>query len=134
VLIGNTTSLTTAATSIPSATLYIPLQFWFCRNPGLNCMAQKRELHSFSNLINYTLNCNKIKLRETPKAFNTKIKRKLFSLISIRIYSDPNKCGCKNLKERIHVYSYGQSAAKFLQVNYFWKRFNDYNILGKLIL
>jgi len=90
-------------------------------------MAQKRELHSFSNLINYTLNCNKIKLRETPKAFNTKIKRKLFSHIS-------NKCGCKNLKERIHVYSYGQSAAKFLQVNYFWKRFNDYNILGKLIL
>lgn len=34
-LIGNTTELTTAAASIPSAVLYIPLQFWFCRNPGL---------------------------------------------------------------------------------------------------
>ena len=35
VLIGNTTALTTPAETIPSATLYIPLQFWFCRNPGL---------------------------------------------------------------------------------------------------
>jgi hypothetical protein len=35
VMIGNTTTLTTPAESIPSATLYIPLQFWFCRNPGL---------------------------------------------------------------------------------------------------
>lgn len=34
-MIGNTTTLTTPAESIPSATLYIPLQFWFCRNPGL---------------------------------------------------------------------------------------------------
>lgn len=35
VLIGNTTELTTFASSIPSTVLYIPLQFWFCRNPGL---------------------------------------------------------------------------------------------------
>lgn len=35
VLIGNTTELTTAAASIPSSVLYVPLQFWFCRNPGL---------------------------------------------------------------------------------------------------
>jgi hypothetical protein len=32
---GNTTALTTPAASIPAATLYVPLQFWFCRNAGL---------------------------------------------------------------------------------------------------
>jgi hypothetical protein len=35
VLIGNTTALTTPAENIPSSVLYIPLQFWFCRNAGL---------------------------------------------------------------------------------------------------
>lgn len=35
VMIGNTVSLTTPAASIPATTLYVPLQFWFCRNPGL---------------------------------------------------------------------------------------------------
>jgi hypothetical protein len=35
VMIGNTTALTTPASAIAPATLYIPLQFWFCRNPGL---------------------------------------------------------------------------------------------------
>lgn len=35
VLIGNTDALTTAAVTINTATLYVPLQFWFCRNPGL---------------------------------------------------------------------------------------------------
>lgn len=35
VMIGNTAELTTPAASIPSARLYVPLQFWFNRNPGL---------------------------------------------------------------------------------------------------
>ena len=35
VMIGSTVSLTTPALSIPAATLYIPFQFWFCKNPGL---------------------------------------------------------------------------------------------------
>lgn len=35
VMIGNTSTLTTAASSIAGETLYIPLQFWFCRSPGL---------------------------------------------------------------------------------------------------
>lgn len=34
-MIGSTVALTTQAASIPSATLYVPFQFWFCRNPGL---------------------------------------------------------------------------------------------------
>jgi hypothetical protein len=35
VMIGNTTTLTTEASSIPSTNLTIPLQFWFNRNAGL---------------------------------------------------------------------------------------------------
>lgn len=35
VMIGNTTALTTPAASIAADRLYIPLQFWFCRNAGL---------------------------------------------------------------------------------------------------
>jgi hypothetical protein len=39
VMVGNTTALTTTDAGNPdstgAATLYIPLQFWFCRNPGL---------------------------------------------------------------------------------------------------
>ena len=36
-MIGSTTDLspTVAIATVPAATLYIPLQFWFCRNPGL---------------------------------------------------------------------------------------------------
>lgn len=34
-MIGNTVELTTPAASIPAAELYIPFQFWFCKNPGL---------------------------------------------------------------------------------------------------
>lgn len=35
VMIGNTTALTTEASSVEGTTLYIPLQFWFNRNVGL---------------------------------------------------------------------------------------------------
>ena len=35
VMIGNTAALTTQAAAISASTLYIPLQFWFNRNPGL---------------------------------------------------------------------------------------------------
>lgn len=35
VMIGNTVALTTPGSTVPGATLYVPLQFWFCRNPGL---------------------------------------------------------------------------------------------------
>jgi hypothetical protein len=35
-MIGNVSYLTdTSSTTIPAETLYIPLQFWFCKNPGL---------------------------------------------------------------------------------------------------
>jgi hypothetical protein len=32
---GNTSALTEQDTDIPATTLYVPLQFWFCRNAGL---------------------------------------------------------------------------------------------------
>lgn len=36
-MIGSTVSLapTTPGSSTPASTLYVPLQFWFCKNPGL---------------------------------------------------------------------------------------------------
>ena len=34
-MIGNDSERTTAGSTIDAATLYVPLQFWFCRNPGL---------------------------------------------------------------------------------------------------
>lgn len=34
-MIGNTADLTTQATTVDAATLYVPLQFWFCKKPGL---------------------------------------------------------------------------------------------------
>jgi hypothetical protein len=34
-MIGNTEALTTAGVSVEGTKLYIPLQFWFCRNAGL---------------------------------------------------------------------------------------------------
>ncbi len=35
VMVGNDAERTTAASTVDGTTLYIPLQFWFCRNPGL---------------------------------------------------------------------------------------------------
>ena len=35
VMTGNTSALTTAAASQAQTRLYVPLMFWFCRNPGL---------------------------------------------------------------------------------------------------
>ena len=35
VMIGSTVALTVPAASIPATTLYVPFQFWFCKNPGL---------------------------------------------------------------------------------------------------
>ena len=34
-MIGSTVALTTPALTIPATTLYIPFQFWFCKNAGL---------------------------------------------------------------------------------------------------
>jgi len=35
VMVGETSALTTPGATTPAATLYVPLQFWFCRNAGL---------------------------------------------------------------------------------------------------
>lgn len=45
VMIGNSTALvgggSSHPTSTPLTTLYVPLQFWFCKNPGLEELGQK---------------------------------------------------------------------------------------------
>lgn len=43
-MVGNVPELTSVAVggeTVPSKTLYIPLQFFYCRNPGLKCMGLK---------------------------------------------------------------------------------------------
>ena len=50
VMIGNTQALTdnsVTPTTTPAATLYIPLQFWFCRNHGLALPLIALQLTSF---------------------------------------------------------------------------------------
>lgn len=61
-MIGNTVALTTVTDvvdsySTPAATLYVPLQFWFCRNPGLALPLIALQYHevkfniTFSDLV-----------------------------------------------------------------------------------
>lgn len=42
-MVGNTTALTTPGSGTSATRLYIPMQFWFNRNPGLalNARAEK---------------------------------------------------------------------------------------------
>ena len=54
VMIGNTTTLTTAALTIPATTLYIPLQFWFNRNPGLALPLIALQYHEVKFNISFT--------------------------------------------------------------------------------
>lgn len=55
---GNTTTLTTPTTAanggIPTATLYIPLQFWFARNPGLALPLIALQYHEVKFNISFT--------------------------------------------------------------------------------
>lgn len=66
-MIGNTSALTTtggdgAANTTPATTLYVPLQFWFCRNPGLALPLIALQYHevkfniSFKTLAQVTKN------------------------------------------------------------------------------
>jgi len=53
-MVGNTTSLTTLAATIDSTTLYVPLQFWFCRNPGLALPLIALQYHEVKFNISFT--------------------------------------------------------------------------------
>lgn len=59
VMIGNTTALTTQAASIPSATLFVPLHFWFCENAGLSLPLIALQYHDvkFNVTFNSAANC-----------------------------------------------------------------------------
>ena len=61
-MVGNTAALTTLSSSVDSSTLYVPLQFWFCRNTGLALPLIALQYHevrvdvefeSFANLVCY---------------------------------------------------------------------------------
>ena len=51
---GNTTTLTTPALTIPSTTLCIPMQFWYCRNPGLALPLIALQYHEVKLNIAFT--------------------------------------------------------------------------------
>ena len=54
VMIGNTSDLTTPASSVDAATLYVPLQFWFNRNPGLALPLIALSYHEVKFNISFT--------------------------------------------------------------------------------
>ena len=53
VMIGNTAQLTTQAETIPASTVYVPLQFWFCRNPGLALPLVALQYHEVKFSISF---------------------------------------------------------------------------------
>ena len=54
VMIGNTDHLTTQHTTQPATTLYVPLQFWFNRNPGLALPLIALQYHEVKFNISFT--------------------------------------------------------------------------------
>lgn len=59
-MIGDVTDLTDPAASIPSSVLYIPLQFWFCRNPGLALPLIALQYHEVKFNISFNSAANLI--------------------------------------------------------------------------
>ena len=53
VMIGNTAALTTQAAAIPAATLYVPLIFWFNRNPALSLPLVALQYHETKLTIQF---------------------------------------------------------------------------------
>lgn len=53
VMIGNTAALTTQAAAIPAATLYIPLIFWFNRNPALALPLVALQYHETKMTVSF---------------------------------------------------------------------------------
>jgi hypothetical protein len=68
VLIGNTVALTTPASTIAASTLYVPLQFWFCRNPGLALPLIALQYHEvkFNISFNSAAHCTQGTVTGTP--------------------------------------------------------------------
>jgi len=69
VMIGNTAALTTSASTIPSAEIYVPLQFWFCKSPGLALPLIALQYHEV--VININLKAFSSLVISTGTAANT---------------------------------------------------------------
>jgi hypothetical protein len=79
VMIGNTAALTTPATTIPAASLYVPLIFWFNRNPGLSLPLIALMYHdvkiniSFRPAIECYITSDKVPLATVPMLQNVSL-------------------------------------------------------------
>ena len=54
-MVGNVPALTMETASTPGVTLFIPLQFWFCRNPGLALPLIALQYHEIKINIEFTI-------------------------------------------------------------------------------
>lgn len=64
-MIGNVSSLTTGALSVAGGyTLYVPLQFWFCRNPGLALPLIALQYHEVKVNIEFEELRNLVQVRQ----------------------------------------------------------------------
>lgn len=59
-MIGGSTDLVQAASSIDAATIYVPLQFWFCKNPGLALPLIALQYHDVQFAITFNTASNLI--------------------------------------------------------------------------
>ena len=86
VMIGNTEDLITTGTSIAADTLYIPLQFWFCRNPGLALPLIALQYHEVKFNISFRplSECHVGTLSNSPSITNA-------SLYSDYVYLDTDE-------------------------------------------
>jgi len=79
VMIGNTAALTTPAAAIPAASLYVPLIFWFNRNPGLSLPLIALMYHdvkiniSFRPALECYITSDKVPLATVPMLQNVSL-------------------------------------------------------------
>lgn len=74
-MIGNQAALYTTTTSVAATTLYVPLQFWFCRNPGLALPLVALQFHEVKFNITFATaaECYKGTASATPAIGNASL-------------------------------------------------------------
>jgi len=94
-MIGNTADMFTFSNSLPAKTLYIPLQFWFNRNPGLALPLIALQYHEVKINIEFRplsnlLQCKNNEL-DQPEAGPTGISMQAASLYVDYVYLDTDE-------------------------------------------
>jgi hypothetical protein len=78
-MVGNTTEMTGVnATAKPEYTLYVPLQFWFCRNPGLALPLIALQYHEVKFNITFAAYNTKLYVTETTTPAAPSIEASLY--------------------------------------------------------